>query len=83
MIYIIWVCDTGSNFVKALSKFTVVHCITHRLNNVLPHTFYQAEINKTKKSVFADYYIECVEDEDNNISSTDTEDNNSSDDDET
>ncbi|CAF4461084.1 unnamed protein product, partial [Rotaria magnacalcarata] len=82
MVDIIWICDRGSNFVKALSKFTVVHCIAHRLNNVLQHTFYQAEINKTKKSVFADHYIECADDEDNYISSTDTEDDYSSGDDE-
>lgn len=40
MFDIVWVCDRGSNFKKALSRFTVLHCIAHRLNNVLQHTFY-------------------------------------------
>ncbi|CAF4958557.1 unnamed protein product [Rotaria sp. Silwood1] len=69
MYDVIWVCDRGSNLKKALEKFTVVHCVAHRLNNVLQHTFYQAEINKVKKDVaFGDYYTNSVEDEDDQIS---------------
>lgn len=71
---IIWVCDRGSNLKKALEKFTVVHCVAHRLNNVLQHTFYQDAINKTKKDVvFGDYYIEHDEDEDDESSDNETE----------
>ena len=36
------VCDRGSNLVKALEGYQVVHCFPHRLNNVLKRTFYSA-----------------------------------------
>ncbi len=74
MFDIIWVCDRGSNLKKALEKFNVVHCIAHRLNNVLQKTFYQAETNKAKKGIaFGDYYLDPVEDEDDQISQSDSE----------
>ena len=37
-----FVCDHGSNLVKALEGYQVVHCFPHRLNNVLKRTFYSA-----------------------------------------
>lgn len=39
---ITFVCDRGSNLVKALEDFQVVNCFPHRLNNVLKRTFYSA-----------------------------------------
>jgi hypothetical protein len=39
---ITFVCDRGSNLVKALENHRVVHCFPHRLNNVLKRTFYSA-----------------------------------------
>jgi hypothetical protein len=82
MYDIIWVCDRGSNLKKALEKFTVVHCIAHRLNNILQKIFYQAETNKAKKDVaFGEYYVDLVEDEDDLISGSDSEEVNASDDD--
>ncbi|CAF0844168.1 unnamed protein product [Adineta steineri] len=39
---ITFVCDRGSNLVKALEDYEVVHCFPHRLNNVLKRTFYSA-----------------------------------------
>jgi hypothetical protein len=39
---IIFVCDRGSNLVKALEDYKVLHCFPHRLNNVLKRTFYSA-----------------------------------------
>jgi hypothetical protein len=69
MFDIIWVCDRGSNLKKALEKFYVVHCVAHRLNNILQKTFYQAETNKAKTEVaFGDYYTAIDEDEDDQIS---------------
>lgn len=69
MYDIVWVCDRGSNIKKALEKFTVVHCVAHRLNNVLQATFYQSEINKAKMEVaFGDYYIDSVDYEDDEMS---------------
>ena len=71
---IVWVCDTGSNLKKTLEKFTVVHCIAHRLNNVLQKTFYQAELNRANKDIaFNDYYIDSAEDEDDRISEDESE----------
>ena len=35
-----FVCDRGSNLVKALEDYHVVHCFPHRLNNVLERRFY-------------------------------------------
>ena len=32
----------GSNLVKALENYQVLHCFPHRLNNVLKRTFYSA-----------------------------------------
>lgn len=37
-----FVCDRGSNLVKALEDYQVVNCFAHRLNNVLKRTFYSA-----------------------------------------
>ncbi|CAF3719510.1 unnamed protein product [Adineta steineri] len=77
MFDIIWVCDRGSNLKKALEKYNVVHCIAHRLNNTLQKTFYQLETSKAKKDVaFGDYYINPVDDEDDQISSGDSEEEN-------
>ncbi|CAF1110190.1 unnamed protein product [Adineta ricciae] len=71
---IIWVCDRGSNLKKALDKFTVVHCIGHRLNNILQKTFYQAETSKAKKDIaFGDLYVTIAEDEDDEISGCESE----------
>jgi hypothetical protein len=68
MYDIIWVCDRGSNIKKALEKFPVVHCVGHRLNNTLQKIFYQAETAKAKKDVaFGDYYLDVIEDEDDQI----------------
>ncbi|CAM4984349.1 unnamed protein product [Rotaria socialis] len=79
----VWVSDRGSNFKKALAKFTVLHCIAHRLKNVLQHTFYQSQMNKVKQdAVFADYYASSMEDEDDYVSDNDTEDDISFSDDE-
>ena len=74
MYDVIWVCDRGSNLKKALEKYTIVHCVAHRLNNVLQQTFYQAEMNKIRKDVaFGDNYIDPVEDEDDLISESEGE----------
>ena len=39
---ITFVCNRGSNLVKASEGHQVVHCCPHRLNNVLKRTFYSA-----------------------------------------
>jgi hypothetical protein len=39
---IFFVSDRGSNLVKALEDYKVIHCLPHRLNNVLKRTFYSA-----------------------------------------
>jgi len=39
---ITFVCDRGSNLLKALEDYQVVNCFAHRLNNVLKRTFYSA-----------------------------------------
>ncbi|CAF0930039.1 unnamed protein product [Adineta ricciae] len=39
---ITFVCDRGSNLVKALEDYQVVHCFPHRLNNALKRAFYSA-----------------------------------------
>lgn len=39
---ITFVCDRGSNLVKALERFQVLNCFPHRLNNVVKRTFYSA-----------------------------------------
>ena len=39
---ITFVCDRGSNLVKALEGYRVVHCFPHRLNNVSKRIFYSA-----------------------------------------
>ena len=83
MFDIVWVCDRRSNLKKALEKFTIVHCIAHRLNNVLQKTFYQAELNKANKDIaFNDYYIGSAEDEDDRISEDESEETEESGDDE-
>lgn len=38
---IVFVTDRGSNFVRGVRQFKVVHYVAHRLNNVLKRTFYQ------------------------------------------
>lgn len=80
MYDIIWVCDRGSNLKKALEKFHVVHCVGHRLNNVLQKVFYQAETAKAKKDVaFGESYLNVIE-EDDEISESENEENEDEDD---
>ena len=43
-----FVCDRGSNLVKALEDFKVIHCFPHRMNNVLKRTFYSAGTEERK-----------------------------------
>jgi hypothetical protein len=72
MLDIIWVCDGGSNLLKALEKFTVVRCVAHRLNNCLQAIFFQSEIMKIKKHVlFPDHFNENSDGEDETGSGTD------------
>jgi hypothetical protein len=74
MYDIIWVCDRGSNLKKALEKFPVVHCVGHRLNNTLQKVFYQAETAKAKKDIaFGDFYLDILEDEDDQVSESGSE----------
>lgn len=50
---ITYVSDRGSNLVKVLEDYEVVHCFPHRLNNVLKRTFYSAgtaEKNEKKRN---------------------------------
>lgn len=68
-------CDRGSNLKKALEKFPVVHCIAHRLNNTLQKIFFQAETMKAKVDVaFGEYYLDVIDDEDDQISENASED---------
>ncbi|CAF1358013.1 unnamed protein product [Adineta steineri] len=54
---VIWVCDGGNNVLKALERYTVVHCVVHRLNNCLQSNSFQSKTIKVKKhSLFLDYY---------------------------
>lgn len=46
---ITFVTDRGSNFVCALRQFKVLHCVAHRLNNVLKRAFYQQPKKKKKE----------------------------------
>jgi hypothetical protein len=46
---ITFVCDRGSNLVKALEDYQVIHCFPHRLNNVLKRTFYSAGTQDKKE----------------------------------
>ena len=46
---ITFVCDRGSNLVKALEGYRAVHCFPHRLNNVLKRTFYSAGTQEKKE----------------------------------
>lgn len=46
---ITYVCDRGSNFVKGLEDYDVVHCFPHRLNNILKRTFYAAGTAEKKE----------------------------------
>ena len=52
----------------------VVHCVGHCLNNVLQIVFYQAETTKAKKEVaFGEYYLDIIEDEDDQVSESGSE----------
>jgi hypothetical protein len=51
MDLITFVSDRGSNFVKGLQSFKVLHCVAHRLNNILKATFYQQSKKKKKMKV--------------------------------
>ncbi|CAF4580493.1 unnamed protein product, partial [Rotaria sp. Silwood2] len=46
---ITFVCDRGSNLLKALEDYQVVHCFPHRLNNILKRTFYSAGTKEKKQ----------------------------------
>ncbi|CAF1148186.1 unnamed protein product [Rotaria sordida] len=46
---IIFVCDRGSNLLKALEDYQVVHCFPHRLNNIVKRTFYSAGSKEKKQ----------------------------------
>ncbi|CAF1265169.1 unnamed protein product [Rotaria sp. Silwood1] len=46
---ITFVCDRGSNLIKALEDYQVVHCFPYRLNNVLKRTFYSAGTKEKKQ----------------------------------
>ena len=49
MDLITYVTDRGSNFVCALRQFKVLHCVAHRLNNVLKRAFYQQPKKKKRE----------------------------------
>ena len=51
MDLITFVTDRGSNFVCALRQFKVLHCVAHRLNNVLKRAFYQQPKKKKREKV--------------------------------
>ncbi|CAM4750578.1 unnamed protein product [Rotaria magnacalcarata] len=73
---IIWVCDGGSNLLKALEKFTVVRCVAHRLNNCLQTSFFQTNASKVKKHIlFPDHFHDESEDEDDQDSNNENEQN--------
>ncbi|CAF4987522.1 unnamed protein product [Rotaria magnacalcarata] len=73
---IIWVCDGGSNLLKALEKFTVVRCVAHRLNNCLQTIFFQTNASKVKKHIlFPDHFHDESEDEDDQDSNNENEQN--------
>ncbi|CAF4528218.1 unnamed protein product [Rotaria socialis] len=73
---IIWVCDGGSNLLKALEKFTVVRCVAHRLNNCLQTIFFQTNASKVKKHIlFPDHFHDESEDEDDQDSKNENEQN--------
>ena len=38
-----FVCDRGSNFIKALKDFSPLYCYVHRLNNILKKCFFQSK----------------------------------------
>ncbi|CAF2741246.1 unnamed protein product [Rotaria sp. Silwood2] len=46
---ITFVCDRGSNLLKALEDYQVVHCFPHRMNNILKRTFYSAGTREKKQ----------------------------------
>ncbi|CAF5125695.1 unnamed protein product, partial [Rotaria sp. Silwood1] len=46
---ITFVCDRGSNLLKALEDYQVVHCFPHRLNNISKRTFYSAGTKEKKQ----------------------------------
>ncbi|CAF5007126.1 unnamed protein product, partial [Rotaria sp. Silwood1] len=71
---IVWVCDGGSNLLKALEKFTVVRCTAHRLNNCLQTIFFQTNALKFKKHIlFPDHFHDKSEDEDDQDSNSEDE----------
>ncbi|CAF3662488.1 unnamed protein product [Rotaria sordida] len=73
---IIWVCDGGSNLLKALEKFTVVHCTAHLLNNCLQTIFFQTNALKFKKHIlFSDHFYDKSEDEGDLDSNSEDEQN--------
>ncbi|CAF1124375.1 unnamed protein product [Rotaria sordida] len=73
---IIWVCDGGSNLLKALEKFTVVRCTAHLLNNCLQTIFFQTNALKFKKHIlFSDHFYDKSEDEGDLDSNSEDEQN--------
>jgi hypothetical protein len=47
---ITYVTDRGSNFRKAFRSHKILHCVAHRLNNILKRYFYQNPVKKTTGS---------------------------------
>lgn len=77
---IVWVCDGGSNLLKALEKCTVVRCMAHRLNNWLQAIFFQTETKTMKKKIlFPGHFDEKSDDENDLVSDADTDGNQSDD----
>lgn len=69
----IWVCDGGSNLLKALEKCVVVRCMAHRLNNCLQVIFFQTEMNKVnKQALFPDDFDDKSDDESDHECDTDS-----------
>ena len=44
-----FVCDRGSNFIKALKDFSPLYCSAHRLNNVLKKCFFQSKNSRLSR----------------------------------
>ncbi|CAF1936131.1 unnamed protein product [Rotaria magnacalcarata] len=63
---IVWVCDGGSNLLKALAKFTVVRCIAHRLNNCLQTFFFKQRHRSSRNILFPDHFHDNSDDQDSN-----------------
>lgn len=58
---IYFVSDRGSNLVKALENFNVIHCFLHRLNNILKRTFYSAGTREKAKGRGKERNVEKIQ----------------------